>query len=258
MHKVLSSDGTEIAYDRVGDGPAILVVSAAFGDRTADAPLAALLAPKFTVYTYDRRGHGSSGDIEPFDPNREYEDVEAVIAEAGGAVSVYGSSSGGILALEAVARGLSISRVAVWEPPFVIKGSRPPLPVNYRERLETMLAEGRRRDMMELFVNEVALFPPEAAAWIREAPQWSRLEASVHTLIYDAQLNGDYSMPVKRLAQTTVPTLVINGDMVPWLTHAADALAAVLPDARRLSLPGQPHMVAPEAVAPALIDFFAG
>src|SRR5256885_309670 len=109
MRKVLSSDGTEIAYDRVGDGPPVLVVNGAFGDRAADAPLAGLLAEKFSVHTYDRRGHGSSGDIEPFDPNREFEDLEAIIAEAGGAVSVYGASGGGIIALEAVARGLAIT-----------------------------------------------------------------------------------------------------------------------------------------------------
>ena len=118
MNTVISSDGTTIAFDRLGDGPPIILVGGGTVDRSANAPLAALLASHFTVINYDRRGRGDSGDTPPYAVEREVEDIGALIDEAGGSAFVYGTSSGGVLALEAAASGLAIMKLALWEPPF--------------------------------------------------------------------------------------------------------------------------------------------
>ena len=148
MDTVVSQDGTAIAFDRAGDGPPVILVNAGPTDRTANAPLAGLLAPHFTVLNYDRRGRGDSGDTAPYAVDREYEDLEAIIDEAGGSADVFGSSGGGILALEAAARGLAIAKLAVWEPPYILDGTRPPVPADYRQQLDELQAAGRRGDMV--------------------------------------------------------------------------------------------------------------
>jgi pimeloyl-ACP methyl ester carboxylesterase len=256
MRRVTSKDGTSIAFDRTGQGPALIALSGGPLDRSADAPVASLLAPSFTVYTYDRRGRGDSGDTAPYALDREFEDLEALIAEAGGSVYFYGSSGGGILGLEAAARGLGISRLALWEPPFIVDDSRPPVPDDYSARLAELLAEGRRGDMVELFMTEAVGMPADFVAPMRAMPFWQSMEKVAHTLIYDAALVGDFSLPAQRLASVAVPSLVIDGGQTPWLRNAAEAVARTLPNARRHTLDGQPHNVAPEAIAPVLAEFF--
>ena len=164
MQKVTSKDGTAIAFDRTGQGPALIALGGGPLDRSADAPVASLLAPHFTVYTYDRRGRGDSGDTPPYVVDREFEDLEALIAEAGGSVYFYGSSGGAILGLEAAARGLGITRLALWEPPFIVDDSRPPVRDDYAARLAELLAEGRRGDMVELFMTDAVGMPAEFVA----------------------------------------------------------------------------------------------
>ncbi|HEX6509728.1 MAG TPA: alpha/beta hydrolase, partial [Chloroflexota bacterium] len=144
MPQVISKDGTAIAYERSGDGPPIILVAGASADRSADAPLAALLAQHFTVFNYDRRGRGDSGDTLPYAVEREIEDIDALVTEAGGSAYVYGSSSGAVLALDAAAHGLPITKLALYEAPFIADDSRPPLPDDYVSRL-TELAATRRR-----------------------------------------------------------------------------------------------------------------
>jgi pimeloyl-ACP methyl ester carboxylesterase len=256
MRTVTSTDGTTIAFDRTGTGPAVIALGGGPLDRTADAPVASLLAPHFTVYTYDRRGRGDSGDTQPYALDREFEDLEALIAAAGGSVFFYGSSGGGALGLEAAARGLGITRLAIWEPPYIVDDSRPPVPDDYARRLSRMLAEGRRGDMVELFFTEAVGLPMEFVAQLRSSPFWGSMENLAHSLIYDAVLMGDFSMPVERIASVSVPTLVIDGGVTPWLHNTAEAVARTLPDARRAALAGQPHNVAPEAITPLLIEYF--
>jgi pimeloyl-ACP methyl ester carboxylesterase len=257
MQRVTSKDGTSIAYDRTGQGPALIAISGGPMDRQVDAPVAALLAPHFTVYTYDRRGRGDSGDKQPYALEREFEDLEALIAEAGGSVLFYGSSGGGILGLEAAARGLGITALAVWEPPYIVDDSRPPVRADYAANLRKLLAEGRRGDMVESFFVDAVALPMDFVAPMRSSPFWGSMENLAHTLIYDAELTGDFSMPPERLAKVSVPTLVIDGGLTPWLHNSAEAVARTLPNARRHALPGQPHNVAPDAIAPVLVEFFS-
>src|SRR5512136_3089047 len=146
MQKVTSKDGTPIAFGKTGHGPAIILVSGALGDRSAAAPLTPLLSPHFTVLAYDRRGRGDSGDTAPYAVEREVEDIDALVTEAGGSAFVYGHSSGAVLALEAAARGLAITRLALYEPPFIVDNSHPPVSADYVARLNQLVAAGRRGD----------------------------------------------------------------------------------------------------------------
>jgi pimeloyl-ACP methyl ester carboxylesterase len=257
---VTSKDGTSIAFDRLGNGPAVVLVGGILGDRSQQAPVAELLAARFTVLNYDRRGRGESGDTPPYAVEREIEDLEAVIDAAGGSAMVYGTSGCAVLALEAAAHGLApkIVKLALWEPSYIIAGSRPPPPRDYQAQLRALLSQGRRGDMVELFMTQAVGMPAEVVGQMRQAPWWPGQEALAHTLIYDAAIVGDYSIPTARLASVAVPALVIDGGETPWLSQSAQAVAEALPNAQRRTLPGQPHNVAPEAIAPVLAEFFAG
>jgi pimeloyl-ACP methyl ester carboxylesterase len=258
MQYITSKDGTRIAYEKAGQGPALVIVGGVLGDHTQHAGLARLLSEHFTAYNIDRRGHGESGFTAPYAVEREVEDIAAILSEAGGSAFVYGTSALGMLSLEAAARGLAsrMKKLAVWEPPYFLEGARPPLPQDYREQLEKMLAENRRGDMIELWMTRAVGMPAEFVAQMRHAPFWSGQEAFAHTLVYDAILTGDFSLPKERIATVTVETLVIDGGTTPWLSKAADAVAAVLPNAQRYTIPGQPHNGADEAMAPVLIEQF--
>ncbi|HEX2036132.1 MAG TPA: alpha/beta hydrolase [Chloroflexota bacterium] len=260
MNTVTSRDGTTIAFEKTGRGPAVVLVGGLLGDRSQQAPLAALLADRFTVFNYDRRGHGESGNTGPYAVEREIEDLGAILDRAGEPAFVYGTSGCAVLALYAAAAGLAprIRKLALWEPPYVLDDRRPPVPPDYRERLSALLAQGRRGDMIELFMTEAVGLPREFVAPMRQAPFWPAQEALAHTLVYDAAIMDDFSLPRERIATVTVPTLVLDGGTTPWLSHAAQAVAEALPNARRRTLAGQPHNVAPEALAPALVECFAG
>jgi pimeloyl-ACP methyl ester carboxylesterase len=258
MPTVTSKDGTTIAYEQSGAGPAVIVIGGVLGDRSQQAGLARLLADHFTVYNIDRRGHGESGFTPPYATQREIEDIDALITAAGGSAYVYGTSGLGMLALNAAASGLApkIKKLAVWEPPYFVDNSRPPLPPDYLEQLNTLLAEDRRGDMVALWMTEAVGMPAGFVAQMRTQPWWPMQEALAHTLIYDAIMTDGFAFPKERLATISVPTLVIDGGQTPWLTAAADATAAALPNATRQTIAGQPHNVADEAMAPVLIEFF--
>jgi pimeloyl-ACP methyl ester carboxylesterase len=260
MSQVISKDGTAIAFEKSGEGPAVIVVGGVLGDRSQQAPLAALLAEHFTVYNYDRRGHGESGDTPPYAGEREFEDLESLINETGESIFVYGTSGCAILSLKAAAWGLAprIKKLAMWEPPFILEGSRPPIPRDYKEQLISLLAAGRRGDMIELFMVEGVGMPREFVIQMRQAPRWPAQEALAHTLINDATLQGDFSLPTDEIARVQVPTLVLDGGQTPWLSQAAQAVASALPNAQHCTISGQPHNVDPGAIAPGLVKFFKG
>jgi pimeloyl-ACP methyl ester carboxylesterase len=219
--------------------------------------LAALLAADFTVFNYDRRGRGDSGDTLPYAVEREVEDIDAVVAAAGGSAYLYGTSSGAALALEA-ARQLDgkITRLALWEPPYIVdENARPP--ADQIEQYETMVAQGRRGDAAEYFMAKVVRMPPEFVAMARSQPWWAAQEALAHTLAYDARIMGDYSVPVEQAATVTTPTIVITGGAsMPFMRETAEVLAGALPNGQTRVLEGQEHNVAPDAIAPALKEFF--
>lgn len=260
MDIVRSSDGTRIAFDRIGEGPPVIIVGGAFNDRSSPAPLAELLAPSFTVFRYDRRGRGDSGDTAPYAVEREREDIEALIGEAGGAASLFGHSSGAVLALEAAARGVAVTKLVLYEAPFIVDDSRPPLPEDAVSQLRGLVATGRRGDAVEYFMTAAIGIPAEAVAGMRSEPMWTQMEALAHTLAYDVTVMADNvagrPLPAERWASVKVPTLVMDGAESPaWQRHSAQQLAQVLPEAERRSLEGQDHGAAPEVLAPVLEEF---
>jgi pimeloyl-ACP methyl ester carboxylesterase len=258
MDKVTSKDGTLIAFDRSGDGPAVIMVGGALSERSAGAPLAALLAPHFTVFTYDRRGRGDSGDTLPYAVQHEVEDLEAILQKAGGTGFVFGHSSGAALAIEATGHlAAKIKKLAVYEPPFMVEASDPKPPVDHLEQIKALLAQGRRGDAVAYFMTAVVGVPSEAVTPMRRAPMWPGLEALAHTLVYDVLVMGDYSFPRQRVAAVTTPILALAGGASPaWAHHAAQAIADTAPHARRGTLDGQTHSAAPEVIAPVLLAFF--
>lgn len=259
MESTVSKDGTMIAFDRLGDGPPVVLVCGFPTDRKyPNGPLASLLAQAFTVLNYDRRGRGDSGDTQPYALEREFEDLDAVIGEAGGSAFAYGTSSGAVLALQAAAYGLAITNLALWEPPYIVDDSRERPPADYKAQVAAMIASDRRGDVLEFFFTTMVGLPAEFVAQMRQSPFWSAQEALAHTLVYEADVMGDYSFPADRVRSVAVPTLVLDGGTTPWITNSADAVAKALPNAQRRTLEGQTHDVAAEALAPALQEFFTG
>src|SRR4051794_36849342 len=159
MEMARSADGTAIAFDRLGHGSPIIMVVGAFNTRSTAAPLARALEERFAVLNYDRRGRGDSGDTEPYAIEREIEDLAALIGEAGGSASVFGYSSGAVLALKAAARGVAITNLVLYEPPFRADASFPALPGDLVERLQELIRAGRRGDAVELYQMKAVGIP---------------------------------------------------------------------------------------------------
>jgi len=265
MKKVSSRDGTPIAYDTTGTGPALILVDGALCYRAfgPSGPLAAQLAKRFTVFTYDRRGRGDSGDAKPYAVDREAEDIGALIDAAGGSAFVYGISSGAALALEATSRfpGM-VKRLALYEAPFIVDDTKAPTPDDYVARLDLMLAADRRADAVKTFMKTVGV-PAYGIALMRLMPAWRKLKAVAHALPYDMTIVRDNQrgkpLTAKRWASATVPTLVADGGKSPaWIRNGMRALANALPNAKYRTVAGQTHMLNPKAIAPVLIEFFYG
>jgi pimeloyl-ACP methyl ester carboxylesterase len=253
MKTVTSADGTAIAFDQLGAGPPLIMVVGAFNTRSTTAPLAAALQDRFTVLNYDRRGRGDSGDTPPYAVEREIEDLDALLTEAGGSGAVFGYSSGANLALKAAAQGLPITQLALYEPPFLVDESRPRPPADLAEQLAGLIAAGRRGDAVELFQTKAIGMPEPVVLQLREAPFRPGLEAIAHTLVYDAAIIGDLTLPAELIASIATPALVIAGQKSPPLMRdAARAVADTLPNGRLCTLTGQTHDISPEATAAAL------
>lgn len=262
-NKVTSKDGTRIAFDKAGKGPALIAVGGALSDRSGGAPLASVLAPHFTVYSYDRRGRGDSNDAPPYAVAREIEDLEALIADAGGTAFVHGQSSGAVLALKAAKalRG-KITKLSLYEPPFIIDDSRQLPPENYDSQISQLIGANKRGEAVEYFLTQVVGMPAPAVAEMRKSPMWSASEKLAHTLPYDiAVLDGGMEgkpFKTETWAGTTVPTLVLAGGASPaWIRNSAQSLANVLPNAQQKTLEGQAHNAAPDVLGPELEKFFS-
>ncbi|MEU3686864.1 alpha/beta fold hydrolase [Streptomyces narbonensis] len=242
--RVTSRDGTTIAYERYGDGagPPLVLVSGALGTAASERPLAELLARRFSVVVYDRRGRGGSGDTGPYAVEREIEDLAAVAGEAGSGAALHGVGTGGALALAAVAAGLSAGPVSVYEPPYSAEAAA------RHGRAAELLGQGQRGAALDVFLAESGV-PAEA---------WPGGDALASTLAYDHAVLGDGTVPERRLAGVHARVLVVDGGASPaWARRAARALAAALPRARHRTLTGQTHEVAPHVLAPVLEDFLA-
>jgi pimeloyl-ACP methyl ester carboxylesterase len=255
--KTISRDGTPIAYQRTGDGPAVILVSGAMSTGATVAPFAVPLADRFTVVSYDRRGRGGSGDTRPYAVAREVEDLAALIEAVGGEASLYGHSSGGALVLEAAASGLPLRQIAVYEVPYAVYEGGAKERAEYTDHLTEALEHGRRGDAVELFLRLTGL-AEEMIQGARQSPMWPGMEALAPSLAYDNAVMGDGLVPQDRLASITVPVLSLGGGASPaWMREAARAVAEAAPRGTYRTLEGQTHMVDPHALAPALAEFFS-
>ncbi|KOG34704.1 alpha/beta fold hydrolase [Streptomyces resistomycificus] len=255
--KTTSRDGTPLAYQSSGAGPAVILVSGAMSTGATVAPLAGHLADRFTVVPYDRRGRGHSGDTAPYSVDREVEDLGALIEAVGGQASLFGVSSGGALALHAAASGLPVRRVAVYETPYAVDEDGVRRWAEYTERLNGALAQQRRGDAVELFLRLTGM-AEEMIQGARQAPMWAGMEGVAPSLAYDAAVLGDGRVPGSLLASVTVPVLAVAGGASPaWMRQAARTVAEAAPEGTYRALEGQTHMVDPVALAPVLAEFFA-
>lgn len=255
MSSVRSADGTTIAFERSGAGPALILIDPAGGYRGFGPlrSLATLLAANFTVYTYDRRGRGDSTDTLPYAVEREVDDLAALIDEAGGSACVYAVSSGALLALHAAASGLPIAKLALFEPPIGTDEDAP-ADSDFTTELAELVAAGRRGDAVEHFHTSIGV-PAEMIAGMQQTSSWSAFEAIAHTLVYDCIISDEMSLEI--VTSVTAPTLVIDsedstGDLTGW----AAAVVGALPNSTHRSLAGQWHGVPDEDLAPVLNEFF--
>ena len=260
--KVFSKDSTAIAFDRMGYGPPLILIDGALCYRGMgqSGQLAELLAPHFTVFTYDRRGRGASGDTAPYAVEREVEDIAALLGEAGGSAFVWGTSSGAVLAMESANRLSGIKKLALYEAPFIVDDTRPTTEDGW-DRISGAVAADRRSDAVKLFLKLVGVPGFFRALMPMMIPMWLKLKAVAHTLPYDGAVVRDNQrgkpLPAGRWASVTIPALVMDGGNSPaWMRHANRSLASVLPNARYQTLQGQTHMLKPKAHAPILVEFF--
>lgn len=259
---VTSVDGTRITYEVSGSGPALVLVDGAMCERSMGPArgLAAQLRDRFTVYAYDRRGRGASGaGNSAWSMDRELDDLAAVARAAGPGTHLFGSSSGAVLALEAARRGITTGRLVAYEAPFIVDdthtGNDPGLP----EQVQAMVADGRRSEAVKTFLRVVGA-PAAMIALMPLTPPWKLMTGIAHTLPYDLSMvigrQQGQPLPAGAYDGLSAPTLIVAGGKSPaYLRNAQAAIAAAVPGAQLITLPGQTHMIKPKAVAPVIADF---
>jgi pimeloyl-ACP methyl ester carboxylesterase len=258
MATVTSKDGTSIAYERSGSGLPILLVDGALCSRDFGPmpKLAPILAEHFTVFMYDRRGRNESGDTQPYAVEREIEDMDALIKEAGGSAYVFGISSGAALSMAATAKGLSIPKLAIYEPPFEVPGEKGGAPKDMLLQLKKMIAENRRGDAIKYFLKIVGV-PSFGIFMMTLFPIWKKLKAVAHTLPNDITILDGFAIPEERAKSIKVPTLIAAGTKTSEsIRRSAKRLAELVPGNQFKMLEGQTHNVSEKAIAPVLIEFF--
>lgn len=258
--EVISADGTPISYERTGSGPSVVLVDGAFCGRAfgPSRKLAGELSSSFTVYFYDRRGRGDSGDTKPYAVQREIEDLAAVLAAAGDTPYVYAISSGAALALEAAAAGIGIRKLAIFEAPYTGVGTADGVPEDHGARLDELLAENMRGAMVSYFLVEMINLPAFVPLLLRLIPGvWKHQTAAANTLPYETKVLNNFIAPLERLTAISVPTRVMVGGKAAAVMAAAQSdIAGSIPGAEHRVLAGQTHQVSEKAVAPQLVEFF--
>lgn len=260
MSTVISKDGTAIAYEKTGTGPAVILVDGAFCGKSFGPmiKIAPLLSEGFTVITYDRRARGDSGDTQPYSVEREIEDIDTLIRIAGGSAHLFGISSGAILCLKAADSGLNIIKLALLEPPFVgnAKGRRP---ANAEHQLRQMISEGKKGKACEFYLRKVIGVPAIVPFILKFTSNWPKMKHNAASLPNDAAVCGDFKLPKELLSSIKIPAIVIDSLKSPQsLRIPVEAVAEALPNGTRISLKGTVHNVPPKILVPVLEKFFNG
>ena len=262
VEKVTSSDGTRIAYERTGEGPPVVIVGGGLNAKWTFGVLAELLSERFTVFNYDRRGRGDSGDGDPdiYTADLEVDDLKAVLGAVGEKCSVFANCTGGMIAIRAAGCGVPMTKLALYEPPYSAEGERPPVPDGYLDRLRALLAEDRKSDAVALFEMESVGMSEEFLVRFMQNPIWPMFEALAPTLLYDSILGfiDDGAVPFDLLPKIDIPVLVLDGGDSPvWQRNSCEALARGFPQGRHVRFEGQSHIMNKQLVAPVLAEFFA-
>lgn len=264
MNTLISKDGTIISYEKIGTGPSLILVSSAAADHKDAEQLAVQLANHFTVFNYDRRGRGQSTDSSKYAVEREVEDIDALINEAGGNSFLFGSSSGAVLALEAANKlGDKVTKLFMYEPPFIIDQSRPRVPANYVQHLNNLIGEGKRNEAVEYYMIEALGIPSEYLEYMKADPSWNSMEGMAHTLAYDGMIMGETQsgkpLPGDRW-KVNIPTAIMVGENSEHYFHAAaKSLVELLPLAKYQTLSGQDHsavVMAPNVLSNEMVNFY--
>ena len=258
METFESSDGTVIAYQRAGNGPVLVLVGGALTDHDSARDLVRLLAPTFSVYSYDRRGRGSSSDTPPYSVDLEVEDIEELITRTGGPAMVVGFGSGAALALRAAADGVVMTAVVAYEPPYIVGDSRARPPADLAGRIRAMVANGRLSDAVERYLAEAAALSPAAVTQMEGGPGWPAMEALASTITHDLTIMGDCIIPTDRFQRITIPVAILDNAASPgWLRGAAREVAASIPEAHYRTLDAPFAAFDAATVAPVLIELLA-
>lgn len=260
----VSADGTRIAYDVTGTGPALVIVEGALCRREMGAAqmLTPALSDRFSVVGYDRRGRGESSDTQPYDVQREVEDLSAVLEAVGGDAYVFAASSGGALALEAARQGVPMKKLAVYEAPFIVDDTHAPNALDLPEQIEALVADDRRSDAVKLFMKTVGV-PAPMLLVMPLFPMWKGLKAVAHTIAYDFRIVVPFEqarpLPAGHYGLVAVEAIVIAGGKSPeYMKNGQAAIADQLPNGRLVTLAGQTHMIKAKVTAPVLVDHFLG
>jgi pimeloyl-ACP methyl ester carboxylesterase len=261
----VSKDGTVIAYEQTGRGPVVILVSAALADRSGNRRLARVLSDRFTVINYDRRGRGASGNTEPYSVEREVEDLSALVGANGDSAYLFGSSSGSVLALDAATRfGPKITKLYMYEPPFIVDSSRPAMAEALSGEIQQQIGEGNRDQAVRLFFTKGMGIPAIGVTFMRFLmPGWARMRGMAQTIPYDLAVldgtQGGHPLPVDRWEDVTIPIEVAVGSRSePFFHNGAKSLARVLPSARYESVAGLNHgalLLAPAALGKKVEEF---
>ncbi len=260
-----SADGTSIAYEVHGSGPALVFVDGALCQRTMGpaAGLAKGFEENFAIHLYDRRDRGESdAGATPWSAEREIEDLAAIVDAAGGHAHVLAASSGGALALDAAQAGVAIDRLALYEVPFIVDDTHAANPREIVARVQAMVDEGRRGEAVKTFMRLVGV-PAPFLGLMRIMPAWKKLTGVAHTLPYDMAIVNPHQqaepLPAGRYAGVVQETLVLAGGKSPeYMRNAQAAVAAALPHGRVETLEGQTHMVRAKATCPPVTRFLLG
>jgi pimeloyl-ACP methyl ester carboxylesterase len=260
---VTSADGTRIAYETLGNGPALILVDGAmcYRDFGPARGLAAALADQYTVHIYDRRGRGDSGNTLPWHEDREIDDLAALLNAAGGTAHLFGCSSGAVLAADAANRLTGFTKIALYEPPFIVDDTREPRETTFTADTEALIARDDRSGAIKKFMRHVGM-PGLMITVMSLTPPWRKLKAVAPTLPYDLHILGDTgrgaALDADRWNGVTVPAIVLDGGKSPqYMRNGAKALADALPKATYRTLPGQTHLFKAAVLAPAVKEFLS-
>lgn len=257
---ITSKDNTKITYHVIGKGPSVILVDGAFcySGFGPSKDLAALLSKHFTVYYYDRRGRGNSGDDQPYTVDKEIQDIAAIVSEAGGKAHIFGNSSGAVLVMKAAAAGLNLGRLALFEPPFFVGSQKNLPPKDHRKKLKEYTENHEEGKAVTFFLTKIMGVPCILTLLMRLTPNWGKMKAVAKTLQYDSAVMEDFSVPYSLLKSIRQPTIIIGGEKsADVLKKSCEAVAESIPDAELLMLPKQNHNINVKVLAPVLIDFFS-